>query len=182
MPAPVLLLDVDGVLHPLGPNSLPSFANLSQLSARADESIERDDEAGFTTRSVDGEFIDSCMAVLKRIVKESGCAIILSSTWREQACDRRCVDALLRRHGLPACAGSTPAGAGRAAEILAWVRDAPGAVRWCAVDDANITASLPAAHFHHVQGDKGLSPADGDAILAKFRALEVGRPRQECPS
>ena len=170
--ATVLLLDVDGVLHPLGSNHLPLAADLSELSARADEVIAHGDEDGFTTRALAGEFTESCMTALKTIVRESGCTIVLSSTWREQACDRRCVDDMLRRHGLPASCSCTPvAGGGRVAEILAWVREARP-LRWIAVDDTDLS-SLPAGHFWRTRMEAGLTQQDAEAIVAMLRS-QVG--------
>ena len=169
MQAPILLLDVDGVLHPLGSNSLPAQCSLDELSARTDEGLERQDEEGYVTRAVSGEFTEPCMTALRRVVDATSCRIVLSSTWREQPCDRRCVDAILVRHGLPATSDVTPRLGGRGAEILAWVREA-GAERWVAVDDASLGSTLPAEHFVQTDAALGLTTEDADAIVALLLA------------
>lgn len=38
-PLRLVFLDVDGVLHPLGPNHLPKGADVEQLGARVDEDL-----------------------------------------------------------------------------------------------------------------------------------------------
>ena len=134
----VVFLDVDGVLHPLGPDALPSEANRRDILARAEaEGLEEDEDEdededeergkksnrGRVARVVRGEFLPRCLEQLRRIVVEGGgghnnnkkngnksekVLLVLSSTWRETAPQRRAVDAQLRGADLPPCAGATP--------------------------------------------------------------------------
>lgn len=178
---PVILLDVDGVLHPVRPSGHPLRAAMEDLIARveAEESIAGDDHVG---RVVEGEFVQECMAALGDCVRASGARIVLSSTWRETAPQRRAVDAQLVKHGLPPHEGCTPRlsviEGGRAAEIIAWAaeRDCnPGASTtcWVALDDQEgLEHKLPATHFVKVDPALGLTAADAE------RACELLRQQQ----
>jgi hypothetical protein len=95
----VIFLDVDGVLHPLGPNFLPSLAVPEDLFSRTDDEFEHGEEAGFVFRVVPGEFVPTCMAELKRIVDTTGASIVLSSTWRAEPYLVRAVDDQLAKAG-----------------------------------------------------------------------------------
>ena len=132
MQAPVLFLDVDGVLHPLGPTGAPLLASSEALLQRADDeaAIIGDEH---TAAVVHGEFIAPCTSQLARIVAETGCRIVLSTTWRETPPQRRAVDAQLVAAGCPSSCDCTPRlsvlRGGRPAEILAYVRE-HAVTRW----------------------------------------------------
>ena len=125
-----IVLDVDGVLHPLGENGLPSNAKLEDLMERADEEPTEDD-GSCVGRTVAGEFEPHCMAELARAVAETGAEIVLSSTWRETRPQRRAVDLKLQEFFMPTSVACTPRlsvlRGGRAAEILAWAAEQPAA-------------------------------------------------------
>lgn len=91
----ILFLDVDGVLH------------------RADACEEAD------------MFDPACMNRLRRILEESGCAVVLSSSWRLEEKDVQMLNVALARWGIGPCQGTTATrGLGsRATEIGCWLRD-----------------------------------------------------------
>ncbi len=170
----VVLLDVDGVLHGLLPSGLCRDADLAALTARTDAELDLDETA--TASVVPGEFNAQCMGHLSRCVAAAGARIVLSSTWREKAPQRRAVDAQLRLHGLPAHCGCTPMlplvdGGGRAAEILAWVAEHRPAA-WVAIDDADLSAKLPEQHFHRTDPARGLTGDDASRVIALFASQQ----------
>jgi len=171
-----IVLDVDGVLHPLAENGLPANAKFEALSARADEEPIEDDGVRIA-RTVPGEFEPHCMAELARAVAETGADIVLSSTWRETGPLRRAVDAKLQEFFMPASVGATPRlsvlRGGRAAEILAWAAEQPAATRWVALDDLDLRlgpVTLTDEHFLHVDPRTGLTAAGADQLIALLGA------------
>ncbi|KAJ1489873.1 hypothetical protein T484DRAFT_1885069 [Baffinella frigidus] len=173
---PVLFLDVDGVLHPLNGKSLPSLATLEDLSARADDDIADTDDSG-TGEAVDGEFVDSeefpCMSAFASVVRQTQARIVLSSTWRETARGRRCVDAQLERQGMPASIGCTPRfNGGRPKEILAWVAKHRLTGGWVAVDDLDMGGKLPPGHFVKTDPRRGFTKEDGARVCAMLAAQQ----------
>ena len=176
--APVLFLDVDGVLHPLGPTGAPLLATSEALLQRADDeaSIIGDEH---TAAVVHGEFIAPCTSQLARIVAETGCRIVLSTTWRETAPQRRAVDVQLVAAGCPPSCDCTPRlsvlRGGRPAEILAYVRE-HAVTSWVALDDVDLRTSsapagpvLPDERFVLVPAATGLSQASADEAIRKLQ-------------
>lgn len=165
----IILLDVDGVLHPLRPSGHALYASMDDLTARADEELDLPDDA--TGRTVAGEFLEENMAALHHIVSTTGAAIVLSSTWRETAPQRRAVDVQLIKHGIAPHVGCTPRlpmvpNGGRAAEILAWAAEhATGGVAWVALDDLELTG-LPKSCFVQMDPAVGLTRLDADRVIA----------------
>ena len=154
--SPLVFLDVDGVCHPLKSNGLPLHASLEALTRRTDDDLElSDDDPNAIGGVVEGEFLEENMRRLAELVHAVGAHIVLSSTWRETAIQRRAIDAQLRRFGMPSHVGCTPrlptiGGGGRHAEIMAWVAehcadgDEAAAHRsrhrrcWVAIDDLDL--------------------------------------------
>ena len=176
--APILFLDVDGVLHPLGPTGAPLLASSEALLQRADDeaAIIGDEH---TAAVVHGEFIAPCTSQLRRIVAETGCRIVLSTTWRETPPQRRAVDAQLVAAGCPPSCDCTPRlsvlRGGRPAEILAYVREY-AVTRWVALDDVDLRTSsapagpvLPDERFVLVPAATGLSQASADEAIRKLQ-------------
>ena len=171
-----IVLDVDGVLHPLNEKHLPVGADLSLLAARADA----EQKPGVPATAVPGEFVPACMNAFSRAVHATGAAIVLSTTWRESEAMRLCVLQQLQQFGLPSPVGSTPRlsilRGGRAAEILAWAQEAKPA-RWVAIDDIDLRQpsgvsgpTVAQEHFVHVDSSTGLTEDDADRIIALLRA------------
>lgn len=177
--APIVVLDVDGVLHPLRPSGHPLHASIDDLTRRADADLELDpDDESAIGGVVAGEFNEGCMAALARIVDASGAKIVLSSTWRQTAPQRRAVDAQLLRHGLPSVCGCTPIlpliGGGRSAEILAWAEQRPSSQRsWVAIDDTQLDG-LPEGRFFKTDPATGLTAADVGKVLESLRGQTRG--------
>ena len=185
----VVFLDVDGVLHPLKPNGLCRDASVDELSARADAEMDLPEDA--TASVVCGEFNAQCMANLHRCIETTGASIVLSSTWRETAPQRRAVDAQLRLHSLPSTVACTPQlgnlAGGRPAEILSWVADNQP-TRWIAIDDAELMK--PSHHDsrsvlspeHVVQTDPtaGMTEADANLAIKLLAAQGAASVRCDC--
>jgi hypothetical protein len=171
----VLVLDIDGVCHPLTDKGVAALAKLSDLTARCDRELDLDDSA--TGEVVDGEFVEPCMHALARAVRVTRAEIVLSSTWRETALQRRAVDGQLRAHGIPAHSGCTPMlpllEGGRAAEILAWADATQSSKqRWVAIDDNPAVNKLPEGHFVWTDYRTGFTEADADTVIALLNAGE----------
>jgi len=112
----ICFLDVDGVLHP--------------YSARSNAQL----------------FNQSCMYRLKRIIEETDCQIVLSSSWRQTAEARSTVTQQLRAYGIDNfidCTRIRHDEYQRHEDILDWVQKHPGIGNWIAIDD------LPMYHLRH---------------------------------
>jgi len=166
---PVIFLDVDGVCHPLRPSGHALHASMEALTARAE--AEWDLADGATASTVQGEFTDDCMAALAKCVHSSNARIVLSSTWRETAPQRRAVEAQCRAHRvgnvLPVVSSITPSKpgfeGGRVAEILHWVEEHQP-MHWLAIDDADLS-KLPPGHFVHTDPGAGLTLDDAARVV-----------------
>ena len=160
--APVIFLDVDGVCHPLAPTGHALLADMKALTQRADEELDLPDDAEASV--VPGEFTDDCMEALSRCVQQLGSVrLVLSSTWRETAPQRRAVNRQLRLHAIQEVVDCTPMlplrRGGRAAEILAWMeQSSPRPAKWVAIDDQELV--LPDGHFVRTEAAKGFTEQD----------------------
>ena len=163
----VIFLDVDGVLHPLGPNHLPLHSSLSDLTSRADEELASPDT--YPTRVCDGEFTPECMSNLKKIVADTGASIVLSSTWRETHPSRLAVLQQLAEYDIPPFVGCTPIhGSGsnaRASEITAYARE-NNISKYIALDDQDM--DLPPANFVRTDMGSGLTASDAKQAIKKL--------------
>ena len=112
------------------------------------------------------QFRDGCCRQLKRVVAETRCRVVLSSSWRNYESSMAQAMSALRRHGIE-LAGVTPdhseeLGGCRATEILAFV-DASGCdeTRWVALDDEDLVGpQLPGGS--RGGGDGGGGGGGGD--------------------
>ena len=194
--SPLVFLDVDGVCHPLKSNGLPLHASLEALTRRTDDDLElSDDDPNAIGGVVEGEFLEENMRRLAELVHAVGAHIVLSSTWRETAIQRRAIDAQLRRFGMPSHVGCTPrlptiGGGGRHAEIMAWVAEhcahgdeaaAHGSRHrccWVAIDDLDLKDALPEDHFVKTDPTVGLDEGVVERALEclrrqRLRALDI---------
>jgi len=165
----VVFLDIDGVLHALGPDFLPRDSDREALLARADRIIALDsaeDDGATACPIVDGEFNAACLARLKRVVDAvPGTVLVLSSTWRQTPCMLRAANAALVAAGLPAVSAVTGSGESRAAEIRAWLDEhADEATPYCAIDDADLSALE--GRWIAVDGAVGLTDGNAEAAIA----------------
>ena len=180
--APFIVLDVDGVLHPLRASGHPLRASMADILARGEreealDAADPEDLGGRTGETVDGEFVDECTTVLAEIVQSVGAKIVLSSTWRETAPQRRAVNSQLARHGISAIVGWTGSLSGphrRAEEILAWAaeqqRSSSAPCCWVALDDQEgLDQFLPAANLVQTDPARGLTAEDGERALECLR-------------
>lgn len=151
LPTSIVFLDVDGVLN-------------SHASREASETDLPDAE---------------CLGCLKRLIKATGSAIVLSSTWRFSADDIRAIETALHISGIGPLFGATPywdavgSAEARGAEILRWLVDsAPSSVvAWVALDDLDLSAYCAAiddTHFELTHDEVGLTDANVDAAIEKL--------------
>lgn len=104
----ILFLDIDGVL-----NSAAVLADKGRHDAIDRDMVER----------------------INRVVRDTGCNIVISSTWR-LLWPLGELKALLRQHGMiDVVIGQTPRLDRRDNEILEWLAEHPEVTRFVAVDD-----------------------------------------------
>jgi hypothetical protein len=184
-PHRIVFLDVDGVLHPIGqpPYMVPLEADWDDLCTRADEVEAHGDEPEYVTRVCNGEFLDPCMAALKRAVETADARIVLSTTWRKRAADRRAVLQQLRRYELAErVIGDTPCCGARGHECRQWIEehqakqdvDALQQMEFVVLDDDDegvlAGSHIPATRFVKIRRATGMTEADADAAVAALRS------------
>lgn len=184
----LLFLDIDGVLHPLAPNSLPLLANLDELSARVDLEITHGHEPDFISPPVSGEFQQENMLQLCRIVACTCAELILTSTWRATSYQRRAAVTQLHKHGIIQdhirCTPLLGTGAScREEEICAFLQKqnlttgSTETVSYCCVDDADLSqwdeTIFSADRFVRCQASKGLNADDASRIIAILNGYET---------
>uniref|UniRef100_A0A7S3QKT7 Trehalose 6-phosphate phosphatase n=1 Tax=Dunaliella tertiolecta TaxID=3047 RepID=A0A7S3QKT7_DUNTE len=143
----LLFCDVDGVLHPLPPLAQMASATL---------------------------FSPPCMAQLKRVIKETGAQIILSSSWRCFEGTRNQLAVALGQHGLHVadCTPIPDLGDGRAGQILRYLQQHGDEVEsWAVVDDEEVVQGeglmmqVLAQNFVRTNGATGISVSDADQLI-----------------
>lgn len=171
--APVLFLDVDGVLNVPG-DYAPGCALIRPVLA----------------------------ARLQRVLDATGADVVVSSAWRYQvlmgATTLRGFQHMLRSHGIAAkvidTTGRDPGdtqqdytgatgGDERARQINAWLAAHPEVTRWAVVDDSDVDVG---PRLVRTAGARGLQDAEADALIVRLREgiAEQGEHRCtfECPS
>jgi len=170
----VIFLDIDGVLHPLGPNHLP-LVPIEALIARteAEDTHLANPISDWKLPILPGEFTADCVGQLGRVLSHTHAKIVLSSSWRLQPHLRAAVNDELARL-LPQLnteiVGYTPVlgsgGAlGRSDEISAWLAQHP-VDSWVAIDDAALD-TLPDGRRVKTAMEQGFTSNDAD------RAIEI---------
>ena len=173
----VLFLDVDGVLA--------CRRSLSCTYADGDPTLLFDPKKG-TFSPLERR----CVSELVRVVDATGCAVVLSTSWRLDEGLRQFLVGALAEKGV-AVIGDTPSlpssQGGRGAEVAAWLASAKHAGSWCILDDghaksfklAGMTTRLVVTYM-----DDGLTPALADeAIRLLLRAGDDGEdPAAPAPS
>ncbi|GLD96791.1 hypothetical protein PINS_up005474 [Pythium insidiosum] len=169
--APVLFLDVDGVL------------NVQQQTLGQTPRQQQRRDGGFTRLHA------SLVARLAVVIRQTRARVVLSSSWRFDAQRRAQLQRLWRRERLPPIDDETPSVAlsvtgadgtdanavQRVDEILAWV-EAHKATQWAALDDLDLAAaatamgrdSSVAARFVRTHPHRGLQQGDCEALVALF--------------
>lgn len=179
-PCRIVFLDVDGVLHPIGepPYMVPLKADWDDVCARATELEAHGDDPEYVTRVCKGEFLDPCMAALKRAVETTDARIVLSTTWRKRTADRRAVLQQLRQYDLAErVIGDTPDGGTRGYECRQWLEDyrtkqdidAWRTLTFVVLDDDEegvlMSSHIPAARFVNTRRATGMTEADADDAI-----------------
>lgn len=181
----VIFLDVDGVLHPMGPTGIAAGCSMHEAIARAEEEAERSEDSIWKYPICPGEFCEENMNALRTIVEATAAEIVLSSTWREAAYSTAAVAAKMAEHGLPPLVGSTPQlpyhplrpMARRGDECIAWLLSQPHPITsFVVIDDSELTlgsSELDASHFVQTNTSIGLTV---DNALEAIRILGVALP------
>ena len=157
---PVLFLDIDGVLN----------------GHTYDESAE--------SNTIDPE----CVAHLNRVIRDTDCAIVISSAWRymvlKGAMTLRGFEYLLRTHGVHAVGRVTgvtaegeESGVGPADDepgsrlslIRAWLYNAAHSGPWAIVDDMFLGNSDVGHHCVQTDRRQGLRAEDARRLIATLR-------------
>lgn len=173
----IVFLDVDGVLHPLGPNHLPIGVPVEALLEREDGK----NVAGWPSFHPH-EFSPQNMRCLVALVREAdSIEIVLTSTWREQESSLATVRSELGKHSLrvrdttPIHAGGDVRGRGN--EIAEWLakQERECELKYVILDDAELTFEAEdrrsmAAHFVRVDKATGLTM---EHVEAARRILDV---------
>lgn len=146
----LLFLDIDGVLN-----------NRAWLARRPTH--ELDSELDEIKCNLD----PAPIARLNRVVRDTGCLLVLSSSWR-------CLNPLpmisqaLRETGLETdLIGATPELGVRGVEIRAWLDASRLAADFLIVDDEDELGAL-SAHLVRTSYETGLLDAHADEIVARF--------------
>ena len=123
-------------------------------------------------------FRQPCMEVLKTIIEESECHVVLSSNWRFDSWGLNKINARLEQIGADAIIDTTHLVEEhfntRADEILDWLHRHPEATHFVVLDDVDLcyddpTTTMPeciSAHFVQTDEHKGLQKADAQRALA----------------
>ena len=176
---PIIFLDIDGVVHPLASSGHALLVPMEELTRRADAELLQASEDAIG-EVLEGEFVPACMRPLAACAAAVGAKLVLSSTWRETPAQRRAVDRQLIAWGMPATCDATPQlrGAGRSAEVRAWV-DANRPSRWVCIDDQELL-SLPPEHYVRTDAASGFTEADA-AIVCTLLGTAASPERRSAP-
>ena len=130
-------------------------------------------------------FRQPCMEVLKTILEESECHVVLSSNWRFDSWGLNKINARLEQIGADAIIDTTHLVEEhfntRADEILDWLHRHPEATHFVVLDDVDLcyddpTTTMPeciSAHFVQTDEHKGLQKADAQRALACLRRKQI---------
>ena len=155
--ATVLFLDVDGVMHPFLNPRLPQAAHDAAL------------------------FSPACMQHLADVVRDTGAAVVLSSSWRLKADLRNRLLPMLIKWGVPVWVSTTRSlpGQQRPREILEWV-EKHRPLSWVAVDDWPLHESKGMrGHFVQTRNTHGLQQDTANRIRLCFEQQQAHRRDME---
>jgi len=120
----------------------------------------------------DDLFRDSCCKLLEHILRSTGAAIVLSSSWRMDNGKVTMLNGLLQQRRLEPIYDCTVELDGpREAEICEWLDRHPGVTQWAALDDMDLQASQTLhawrmrGHFVQTNSETGLVPQDAEAVI-----------------
>lgn len=140
----VLMLDIDGVLN--STRTQVAFYGYPHSFSAADMV----------------KFDPVALALVRRLCRDSGCKVVLSSSWREQF---RC-DEVAEALDLPVI-GATPQGDyfTRGHEIAAWLERHPEVTRYAIVDDCEPMLDHQLPFFVQTDPNVGLSRTNWGTLL-----------------
>jgi len=119
-------------------------------------------------------FRETCCNLLERIVKKTGAAIVLTSTWRRDSGKVHMINNMLARRLITPifdCTREVSDGK-REAEICDWLDRHPWVCNWIAIDDMDLQSSdteqarRMRGHVVHTNADTGLTVQDAERALA----------------
>eukprot|EP00419_Tripos_fusus_P009869 CAMPEP_0172669308 /NCGR_PEP_ID=MMETSP1074-20121228/9594_1 /TAXON_ID=2916 /ORGANISM="Ceratium fusus, Strain PA161109" /LENGTH=808 /DNA_ID=CAMNT_0013486065 /DNA_START=108 /DNA_END=2531 /DNA_ORIENTATION=+ len=123
-------------------------------------------------------FNESCCKLLEEILLATGAAVVLSSSWREDARAVALLNEMLQsRQLLPVHDCTRVLGGSREEEICEWLRRHPNVKRWVAIDDLDLQsrgtahANSMRGHFVHTCKNIGLTPKNAELA----RTLLLGK-------
>ena len=158
----VLFLDVDGVLNCV-------------------EDWIEEDVLGHPFNKGCNQINRTKLALLQRVVNETGCKIVLSSTWRKFF-ELPVFHAMLKDRGFVSEAdvfiGKTPekfSNSVRGVEIRMWLENHPEVTTYAIVDDDNDMLEVQTPYFVRTDNSRGMSYKDAVAIIA---ILNGGKERE----
>ena len=151
----VLFLDIDGVLN----------CEASRLMAHNQKAGD------FATHRA---WLDGAVEELKRIIKETGCQIVISSDWR--LCNVPNLQAAFKNEELPNWLGFTPElgknnwhNMNRGREVAAWIAAAEAegdkVESFAIVDDNDWFMPDQQSRFVHTSDTQGMTKDDADDII-----------------
>lgn len=153
----ILFLDIDGVLNPVHYENM-----LHKMWKTSGGLIKSKDKYG-------NLFFNQSVSHLKRIVWETGCSIVISSTWRLEG-QSKLVQMWVSRNLPGDLYDITPIrnDANRGKEISMWLThyihdNQDDDVKYSILDDRTITGHR--GHFVQPNGYYGLTSEDADAVI-----------------
>lgn len=147
----ILFLDIDGVL-----NSDQWFLNVDSTPGQA------------------GKLDPRACALLEQAIRQTGCQLVLSSSWRSSM-SAQDVETLLHARGVPSAkvVGLTgPDFRTRDDAILLWVEE-NGVTAWAAIDDNTLPQVAALERAVKTEYDKGMEPSHVEALVQILGLSEV---------
>ena len=114
------------------------------------------------THGGDIQFDPVHVSLVRSIIKETECLVVLSSTWRLSSQGRLHAGALL---GAPFDVTPSISFLQRGLEIEAWLKAQEGEVRYAIIDDDDDMLPEQRPHFFRTDGVVGLTPKIVESII-----------------
>jgi len=146
----IIFLDIDGVLN-----------NYASLSVPTNEFFN------YTSCDDFSCWYPPCVQQLKRIIKETGAKLVLSSSWRHDAQDK-VIEGLLAFNLEPFIdtTAINDCHIRRGFEIQDWLDKHPEITNYVIIDDMNEMLESQNSRFVHTSMDRGLTPELAEQAIA----------------